>query len=319
MREPPAEQAAASRSRQPLVSIVMPTYNRAHLLGQAIDAVRDQTYRNLELIIVNDGSSDGTPDLLAKYQASDPRIRVVHKHNQGIPDTVNRGWLEAKGQYLTWTSDDNLYHPTAIETMVAYLESHPETAMVYTDCRYIDGEGAFLYDPPGREPEALETGCPIAGCLLFRRHVLDEVGMFRRQWKRCHDFDFYHRVYRRFKVARIPEILYDYRLHQASMTGDLYAILTEHAQCLASHAQNRRGRGAAWAMCWHEVARQAQREARNWSAVWFFLKAAVREPRRAFTFWDALWRTAYSSLPSPVRRAWRWAKQTARRKGRAPQ
>src|SRR3974390_3024822 len=124
---------AKSFTDQPLVSIVMPTYNRAHMVGQAVDAILGQTYLNLELIIVNDGSRDGTRDVLDEYARRDPRVRVIHKDNEGIPDTVNRGWREARGKYVTWTSDDNLYHDSAIARMVSFLETHGDIALVYTD------------------------------------------------------------------------------------------------------------------------------------------------------------------------------------------
>jgi glycosyltransferase involved in cell wall biosynthesis len=303
--------AAAPRNiDRPLVSIAMPTFNRAHLVGQAIDAILGQTYPHLELIIVNDGSRDSTPDVLDDYARRDSRIRVIHKENEGIPDTVNRGWREARGTYVTWTSDDNLYHDNAIATMVNYLETHGDVALVYTDCRYIDGDGKILGCPQGLEPQRLEDYCAIAGCLLFRRDVFDHLAMFRREWKRCHDFDFYHRVYKKFRVARIPEVHYDYRLHAASMTGDHWAMTTEHAALLASYATNGKGRRAAWANCWHEIARQAQREHRNWKAVWYFFRAAILQPSRFWTFWRMLWTTSYELVPRPIQQSWRSIKRS---------
>src|SRR5258708_7758904 len=90
------EKAATAHSAdRPLVSITMPTFNRAHLVRLAIDAILGQTYTNLELIIVNDGSRDNTREVLDAYARQDPRVRVIHKENEGIPDTVNRGWRES--------------------------------------------------------------------------------------------------------------------------------------------------------------------------------------------------------------------------------
>jgi glycosyltransferase involved in cell wall biosynthesis len=302
--------AVPQQADQPLVSIVMPTFNRAHLVGQAVEAVLGQTYSHLELIIVNDGSRDNTRDVLDAYARRDSRIRVIHKQNEGIPDTVNRGWSEARGAYVTWTSDDNLYHDSAIATMVNFLEAHDEIALVYTDCRYIDGAGAILGYPPGHEPHKLEDYCAIAGCLLFRRQVFDHLAMFEREWKRCHDFDFYHRVYKKFGVARIPQVHYDYRLHAASMTGDHWAMTTEHAALLASYSTDGKGRRAAWASCWHEIARQAQREQRYWKAVWYFFRAATLQPSRFQTFGRTLWTTCYRLVPPPIQKSWRSIKRS---------
>jgi glycosyltransferase involved in cell wall biosynthesis len=287
----------------------MPTYNRAHMIGQAIDAILQQTYHRLELIVVNDGSKDNTPELLRGYVRRDPRVRVINKENQGIPLTVNRGWRESIGEYLTWTSDDNIYDPTAIEVMAGHLESHRDTMMVYTDCRYIDADGNTLGYPAGRDAYHLETECVIAGCLLFRRRVLEEVEMFRPDWMRCHDYDFYRRVYKRFKIERIPEVLYSYRFHQASMSGDVFAITTEHARLLSSYGADGPGTRMAWAWCWNEIARQAHRDGQMWRAVWYWLKASFQERNRFPTFWRALWTTLYSYVPMPIQRLWRAVKR----------
>lgn len=287
----------------------MPTYNRAHMVGQAIDAVLGQTYSNLELVLVNDGSRDATRDVLDAYAARDARVRVIHKANEGIPDTVNRGWRDSRGTYVTWSSDDNLYHPQAIEVMSDYLDSHPETALVYTDCRTINEVGDVTGYPQGRDPDLLTHECTIAGCLLFRREVFDKVGMFRRQWRRCHDFDFYHRVHECFAVARIPQVLYDYRLHSASMTGNHWAMTTEHAELLASYANDFRGRRRAWGWCWNEIAKQAVREQKPWKATWYFFRSALAQPIRWPQFWRSLWTTCYGAVPTPVQGCWRAVKR----------
>ena len=289
----------------------MPTYNRAHMVGLAIDAVLNQTWQNFELIIVNDGSKDATKDILADYVRRDSRIKVINKENEGIPDTVNRGWQEARGEYVTWTGDDNLYYSETLQTLVSHLESHPDTMLVYTDCRYIDGDGNVMYHLQCKGPDALQYECPIMGCLLFRRSVFDHTDMFRKRWRRVHDFDFYRRIWKQFRVDHLPECLYDYRLHAASMTGDHYAMTTEQAELLDSVAESSAERRAAWGACWHEIARQAVRDGRPWKAVFYDLKAASWQPSRAGDAWSRLWRTAYQLVPSPVQRAWRSVKRQA--------
>jgi len=109
-------------SAQPLVSIVLPTYKRAHVLPSAISSVLNQTHANLELIVVDDNSPDETRDVVASF--SDPRIRYVRNDpNLKLPRTLNRGFSLSRGDYLTWTSDDNLYAPTAIERMVDVIRN----------------------------------------------------------------------------------------------------------------------------------------------------------------------------------------------------
>jgi len=296
---------------RPLVSIVMPTYNRAHMVGEAIDAVLAQIYTNWELILVNDGSKDNTREVIDGYAARDPRIRCIHKENEGIPDTVNRGWREATGEYVTWTSDDNLYHPSSIEAMAAYLDTHADVVLVYTDCRYIDEHGKVTREHQGGDPDVLEDNCPIMGCLLFRRAVLEAVGPFRKRWRRVHDYDFYRRVYKRFPVARLPVILYDYRMHGASMTGNHYAMTTEQAQLLDECFRaegNGEARRKAWGRCWAEVARQALRENRRWVAAWYYARAWLHDSSGARLCINCLKGALYTCLPETFRRMWRSAK-----------
>src|SRR3989304_1114440 len=104
----------------PKVSIVLPTYNGARYIRQSIDSCVHQTYRNIELIIVDDASTDNTPEIIASYK--DERIKYFrHEKNMGLPHALNAGFAEANGDCLTWTSDDNYYAKEAIEKMLSFL------------------------------------------------------------------------------------------------------------------------------------------------------------------------------------------------------
>lgn len=298
------------RGARPLVSVCMPTYNRAHMVGLAIESVLDQSYRHLELIVVNDGSTDCTREVLEAYAAKDSRIRVINKDNEGIPATVNRGWVAATGEFVTWTSDDNLYHRTALETLTDSLVQSPHVMLVYADHRVIDAEGRLIEYPECYDPSSLESHSVIYGCVLFRRSLFDHIGMFRQRWTRCHDFEFYRRVYKKYEIERIPKVLYDYRRHDASMTGDHFAITVEHAQLLDSVAETPKYRRAAWARCWHDIARQAERDDRLFRAVWYHLRAAAKERPRWSTARRAIRNAVYSLAPSSLQRAWRVVKRS---------
>ncbi len=113
-----------------LVSIVIPTYNRAHMLPAAIEACLTQTYKNIEVIVVNDGSTDNTSDVLKKYAVADQRVKAFNKENEGIADTLNYGFERTVGEYVTWTSDDNYYYPEAIESLAWFLNTNPDIGMV---------------------------------------------------------------------------------------------------------------------------------------------------------------------------------------------
>src|SRR5438034_11794938 len=102
-----------------LITIVLPTHNGAKYLRESIESCLGQTYHNLELVVVDDASSDATPDVIAEY--SDPRlISVRHGQNRGLPEALNTGFAHSRGHYLTWTSDDNRYAPEARAEMAAF-------------------------------------------------------------------------------------------------------------------------------------------------------------------------------------------------------
>src|SRR6266508_190816 len=112
------------------VSIVLPTYNGSRYLEESIDSCLKQTFEDIELIIVDDCSTDDTPQIVARYR--DPRLRVIrHETNRKLPAALNTGFAASKGTYLTWTSDDNRYAPNAIEVMMQALETSPEIGLVY--------------------------------------------------------------------------------------------------------------------------------------------------------------------------------------------
>lgn len=273
--------AAADSPPPGLISIIMPTYNRAHMVGRAIESVTAQTYPQWELILVNDGSVDGTREAIDGYAARDARIRCVHKANEGIPDTVNRGFSEVRGEFVTWTSDDNLYHPGALEAMKRFLDAHPDVGMVYTDVRDVNARDEVIREHVNTgEPEDLRSYCGIRGCLLLRTAVWAEAGSWHKRWVRCHDYDFYLRVARRFRVARMPEVWYDYRCHDDSMSGDHVAHALEEAELLAFHAPSGRERRRAWGRNLAHIGHWLENRGQPWRGVMYRLRACRHEPWR---------------------------------------
>jgi len=197
-----------------LVSIVLPTYKRAHLLPLAIRSVLAQTYTNWELIVVDDNSPDATAEVVASF--SDPRISYVRNEpNLKLPRALNRGFSLARGEYLTWTSDDNLFAEQALEKMVARLRTG-DCDLVYADYYLFseqDGEGRPR-DPQHDRLSAtvqLEKGNHIGACFLYTRRVYETVGDYDPELFLVEDYDYFIRVARRFTLAHIAEPLYYFR------------------------------------------------------------------------------------------------------------
>lgn len=212
-------------SNKPLVSIVLPTYNRAHLLPYAIRSVLNQSYQNLELIVVDDNSSDGTLGVVESF--ADPRIRYLRNEpNLKLPRALNRGFALSEGAYLTWTSDDNLFVKTAIERMVEVIHSG-ECDFVYTDYFLFteQNDNGRPQDPiherlPGKLQ--LEKGNHIGACFLYSREVYEEVGNYDPELFLVEDYDYWMRIANRFKMCHIPDPLYFFRRDNATLFCSRY-------------------------------------------------------------------------------------------------
>jgi glycosyltransferase involved in cell wall biosynthesis len=130
-----------------MISVIMPVYNGEKYLRQSIESVIQQTYKDWELIIVNDCSIDNSRNIMQSYADTDSRIRIVDNgSNLKLPMSLNAGFRQAKGKYLTWTSDDNLYKPNALEELSRYLDYNSEIGLVYSDMDFVVIL-IFLVDP----------------------------------------------------------------------------------------------------------------------------------------------------------------------------
>lgn len=201
----------------PRVSIVLPTYNGAKYIRQSIDSCLGQSYGNIELVVVDDGSTDATPSIVHSYQ--DERIRYVrHKDNMGLPHALNTGFAAASGDYLTWTSDDNFYAHDAIEKMLSFLKNR-NCAFVYCDFYRFDD-----HDPSRRRviklPDSLslENENSVGPCFLYSREVLKAVGNYDPDAFLDEDYDYWIRVSKRFSMFHLSEPLYFYREHGESLS-----------------------------------------------------------------------------------------------------
>jgi glycosyltransferase involved in cell wall biosynthesis len=210
---------AQSERERPGVSVVLPTYNQADYLPEALDSVLTQTWRDLELIVVNDGSTDDTPRILDAY-AQHHGITVIHQENQGLPGALNTGFRRARGRYLTWTSSDNIMLPRMLAVLVDALERHPQVGLVYADWEVIDEHGAVIavvktFD---FDRHLLMRTNYINACFLYRRECQERVGLYDPQYARAEDWEYWWRISCSFDLMHVPEVLYQYRVHLGSLT-----------------------------------------------------------------------------------------------------
>jgi len=202
-----------------LVSIVLPSFNGADHIRDSIESCLNQTYKNIELIVVNDASTDGTLKIAQDYAARDTRVRIVdNQRNIKLPASLNAGFAQARGVYLTWTSDDNMYRPDAIAEMVAVLQKE-KSDFVYCGYSVTDmKDNLEVTRKP--EPAANIIGTNIVGaCFLYTQAVKDKIGEYDTNLFCAEDYDYWSRVYRAgFKMTPHDRDLYIYRRHPKALT-----------------------------------------------------------------------------------------------------
>lgn len=205
---------------KPSVSIVLPTYNGSRYIEESIDSILAQTFTEWELIAVDDGSTDGTSEILNQYASLDNRIIVIHNAtNQKLPASLNIGFAKARGKYLTWTSDDNRYLPCAMETLVKYLEEHQDASIVRSSYYFIDMAGTRIGQSQEYSDYKMYRQNCFGACFLYRWEVLEQVGKYNTDVFGVEDYDYWLRILDRFgKIDSIDEKLYEYRRHAESLS-----------------------------------------------------------------------------------------------------
>jgi len=227
-------------SATPLLSVVMAVKDGGIFLQKAIDSILQQTFRNFELIVIDDGSTDNTWQILESYR--DPRIRIVKQENQGVSRASNRGLAMARGKYITRHDHDDMSLPTRFAQQVEHLQTHPQCAYVGTRAHIWMGDTSTLrtHDhpmSPGMLAFALLFDSPfVLSSCMFRREVLDTIGMYATESCRIpmEDFEFVSRVARYFELANLPEYLLIYRETPYSESSALRLPDNQKAQLILS-------------------------------------------------------------------------------------
>ncbi len=205
-----------------LISIVLPVYNGEKYLRESIDSILAQTYTNWELLILDDCSADSSPVIAREYAERDSRIQYYRNDkNLQLPRNLNKGFSFAKGEYLTWTSDDNRYKPQALERMACVLDENPEIQFVFASCRIIDGEGKEIeyISVNSHSPQMLVGTNSVGACFLYTRKVYERIGDYDPDLKLVEDFDYWQRICSCFKARGLEETLYEYRWHEGALTS----------------------------------------------------------------------------------------------------
>lgn len=209
----------------PKVTVVIPTYNREGFIGAAIGSVLAQTFADFELIVVDDGSTDGTAAVVAAIR--DPRIRYTRQEHRGISAAMNHGLRAARGAYIARLDSDDVWLPELLETEVAVLDARPEVGAAYARGRGVDEGGRPTLDVwgmaerfPGDSFRSMLYGdftCNIT--VVARRECFERAGWFDETMVTNEDWDLWLRVARHYRFAYTDRVLAHFRRHQGNITG----------------------------------------------------------------------------------------------------
>jgi len=219
-----------------LVSVIIPVFNGVNYLGEAIESVLAQTYAPIEVLVVDDGSTDESAELARSFGG----VRVIQKANGGVASARNAGIAEARGDFLAFLDHDDVHYPTKTELQMHALHAHPEAMFVLCHKRYV-----LVGEPPSwfRGPR---DGTPVQGfvpsCWLVRREAFSTVGLFDERYSHGPDYDWLARA-KDLSVSHVmlPETLVDYRVHGSNDSGNATAVTRDMMRLLRESLQRRKG------------------------------------------------------------------------------
>lgn len=220
----------------PRVSVVIPTYNRAHLLPESIESVLSQGYSDIEIVVVDDGSTDNTEEVVRGYGE---RVRYIRQRNSGASVARNLGMLYCTGDYLMLLDSDDVLLPTALTKLSAALGANPECGAAYCGWVETDSPGRISQEPSLDRPSGgvLAEMCTQYMCIvhsvMFRRECLASVGLFDPNLRMYEDMDFNVRLAARYQFVFVPERLVEYRLWHSQASRDTRDLRTQRELYLA--------------------------------------------------------------------------------------
>jgi glycosyltransferase involved in cell wall biosynthesis len=226
---------------KPLVSVIIPCYNQAHFLGEAIESTLAQTYPHLEVVVVDDGSTDNIAAVVVRY----PGVRCLRQENQGLSAARNTGLRHSIGERIVFLDADDRLMPNAVEVGLACLKDHPECAFVYGRSRFMAFDGSPFNGPPQPPVEGdyylvLLRGCPIfaTGSVMYRREIFELVGDFDPALSPAADYDLYYRIASQFPIRCHEKTIAEYRKHGMNMTRGSELMLRCNLAALRSQRKH---------------------------------------------------------------------------------
>ena len=235
-------------SSAPPITVLLAVYNGQKYLRSAIESVLTQTFNHFEFLIIDDGSTDKTLDILREYARVDGRIRLITRPNKGLTITLNEGLSLATGEYLARMDADDICMPRRFERQFSYLNGHRECVLVGSRVELIDPEGLPIremcleQDHDSIDNANLNRGWPVVHpATMMRLAAIKQVGGYRDEFNTLEDLDLFLRLAEVGKLANLPDILLHYRQHFASVTHSKEKQQNQIRQAIYDQTRARRG------------------------------------------------------------------------------
>jgi glycosyltransferase involved in cell wall biosynthesis len=214
-----------------LVSVIIPSFNGERYLRETIESVLIQTWSILEIIVVDDGSTDNTRNIVRELMTRDERIKYIYKHNGGVSSARNEGFKNALGEYIAFLDADDVWEKNNLQCKVELLQRE-QFSLVHSDAHLIDGQSKLIGGRlQGSEGMILDSilewkhiQIPGPSSILIRRQVIEQSGLFDVNCSTSADFDFFLRVAKLGKVGRVPQTTWRYRIHSNNMHKNITAL-----------------------------------------------------------------------------------------------
>jgi len=207
----------------PELSVVMSVYNGASRLADSLESITNQTYRDYEFIIVNDGSTDNSLEIINTYAARDERVRVFSHENMGLAGSLNRGIQKARGRLIARQDAGDVSHPTRLELQLAYLAANPHLQILGTQFNYVVNGSVVDTTRFPCSCNDIRMTMPNSCCILHGTAIFDkvafwDVGGYRKEYKCAQDYELWIRFTDKYAAENLTEILYDYHIETTSTT-----------------------------------------------------------------------------------------------------
>lgn len=234
----------------PRISVVLAVRNGARHVEASIRSVLTQRFEDFELIVVDDGSTDATPDILSAVRGADPRVVVVRQENRGLAASLNRGIAMARSAYIARQDADDISREDRFEHQVAYLDQHPSIAAVGSSADVLDRAGTVVGALRARRgADAVRQGLltlrstPVHGSMLMRTSAIHAAGGYREAFAAGQDYDLWLRLTDRFEIDNLPDALYQWRLDADGVYAVRRATQLKYAAIALAFAHERRAEG----------------------------------------------------------------------------